>query len=96
MLYDVIRAKYVGGYKIELEFEDGKIGIVDFSRYLEKEGVFKSFEDNVFFRNFSVNEDLGTLTWSNGVDVAPEVLYAEATGSPFSDWSSIYIKTRMS
>jgi hypothetical protein len=86
MLHDVIKASYVGEYKIELQFDDGKRGIVDFCRYLEKGGVFQRFKDIEFFRNFSVNEDIGTITWNDEVDVAPETLYAEATGSPLPDW----------
>ena len=86
MLHDVIKASYVGEYKIELEFDDGKRGIVDFRRYLEKGGVFQRFKDIEFFRNFSVNKDIGTVTWNDEVDVAPETLYAEATGSPLPDW----------
>jgi hypothetical protein len=34
----------------------------------------------------SMNEELGALTWANEVDVAPETLYAEATGSGLSSW----------
>ena len=86
MLHDVIKANYAGGYKIKLEFDDGKCGVVDFSKYLERGGVFKRFKDIDFFRSFSVNEDLGTLTWGDKVDVAPEILYAEATGTPLPDW----------
>ncbi len=33
-----------------------------------------------------MNEELGTLTWGDEVDVAPETLYAEATGSGLPSW----------
>ena len=89
MLHDVIRAIYVGDYKIELEFDDGKGGSVDFAKYLKMGGVFERLKDIEFFRNFSVIEDLGTLTWGDEVDVAPEILYAEATGSPLPDWMEV-------
>ena len=49
MLIDVISANYKGGYKIELTFEDGATGIVDFSKYLSKGGVFEKFKDIEFF-----------------------------------------------
>jgi hypothetical protein len=39
-----------------------------------------------FFRRFSVNDELGTLTWDNEVDVAPETLYAEAMRSDLPSW----------
>ncbi|MEW6350591.1 MAG: DUF2442 domain-containing protein [Thermodesulfobacteriota bacterium] len=86
MIHDVIRAEYKGGYRIELEFDDGARGTVDFSKYLRKGGVFERFNDPEFFRNFSVNEELGTLTWGDEVDVAPETLYAEATGRGLPSW----------
>ncbi len=31
MIHDVVRAVYKGDYNIELEFNDGKRGVVDFS-----------------------------------------------------------------
>jgi hypothetical protein len=86
MLHDVIGAIYKGDYRIELEFDDGKRGVVDFSKYLTKGGVFGRFKDIEFFRRFSVDDELGTLTWGNEVDLAPEVLYAEATGAGLPSW----------
>ncbi len=62
MIHDVVRAIYKGAYAIELEFDDGKRGIVDFSKYLQEGGVFERFKDMEFFRSLSVNEELGTLT----------------------------------
>jgi hypothetical protein len=86
MIHDVVSAVYKGGYSIELEFDDGKRGVVDFSKYLDKGGVFERFRDMEFFRGFSVNDELGTLTWGNEVDIAPETLYAEATGTDLPSW----------
>jgi len=86
MIHDIISASYKGGYKIEIVFDDGKVGVVDFGKYLEKGGVFERFRDIGFFQDFRVNEELGVLTWKDEVDVAPETLYAEATGSPLPEW----------
>ncbi|MGA7875277.1 MAG: DUF2442 domain-containing protein [Desulfoferrobacter sp.] len=86
MLKDVISANYKGGYKIEVTFEDGATGVVDFSKYLSRGGVFERFKDIEFFKNFKINEELGVLTWEDAVDIAPETLYAEATNSPLPDW----------
>ena len=86
MLKDVISAIYKGGYKIEVTFEDGAAGDIDFSRYLSKGGVFEKFNDMEFFKNFKINEELGIITWGGEVDVAPETLYAEATNTPLPDW----------
>jgi hypothetical protein len=86
MLRDVIAAKYKGEYKIEVTFEDGASGIVDFSKYLNEGGVFEKFKDMDFFMKFRINEELGVLTWEDEVDIAPETLYAEATNSPLPEW----------
>ncbi len=86
MIHDVISAVYKGDYKIEIEFDDGKKGIMDFSKYLTRGGIFERFRDIEFFRNFTVNTELGVLTWQNEIDIAPETLYSEATGSPLPHW----------
>ncbi|NOZ60991.1 MAG: DUF2442 domain-containing protein [Calditrichaeota bacterium] len=75
MLYDVINAEYIENYKLKIEFEDGSAGIVDFSEYLEKGGVFAKFKDLNFFKNFIVSKELGTIVWANEIDIAPETLY---------------------
>jgi len=89
MYKDVISAKYKGGYKIEVIFEDGVKGIVDFSKYLSKGGVFEKFKNIEFFKSFKINEELGVLTWADEIDIAPETLYAEATGSRLPSWMHV-------
>jgi hypothetical protein len=86
MIHDLVAGVYRGGYRIELEFDDGERGIVDFAKYVEKGGVFERLRDMEFFQKFSVNEELGTLTWADEIDIAPEALYAKATGSALPKW----------
>jgi len=86
MSHDVVSATYKGDYRIEVTFDDGKSGVVDFSRYVDKGGVFERFRDMDFFRSFHVNEELGVLAWGGEIDIAPETLYAEATGTPLPEW----------
>jgi hypothetical protein len=86
MIHNVVLAQYRGDYKIELTFDDGKKGTVDFARYLSKGGVFERFRDLDFFKRFKVDPELGVLTWEGDLDIAPETLYADATGSPLPDW----------
>ena len=89
MLKDVVSAIYKGEYKIEVTFEDGVTGIVDFSKFLSKGGVFEKFRNIEFFKNFEINEELGVLTWGDEIDIAPESLYAEATNTPLPDWMEL-------
>lgn len=89
MIKDVIAATYKGEYKIEMTFEDGAKGIVDFSKYLSKGGVFQKFKNLEFFKNFKINEELGVIAWGNEIDIAPETLYCEATSAPLPDWMDL-------
>jgi len=86
MLIDLISAQYRGDYKIELIFEDGKSGIVDFSTYINKTGIFSKFKDINYFKKFQVDPEVKTLVWGNEIDIAPEILYSEATKSPLPEW----------
>ncbi len=45
MIPDVISARYIDNYKIEVSFDDGTKGIVDFSKYLKMGGVFERFNN---------------------------------------------------
>ncbi|HOJ71902.1 MAG TPA: DUF2442 domain-containing protein [Syntrophorhabdaceae bacterium] len=87
MNYDIIDAKYIEGYKLELIFKDGKKGIVDLSVYIHKGGVFSRFTDIEYFKQFYVNREIGTLCWPDGLDIAPETLYHVATGEPLPVWT---------
>lgn len=86
MRYDIKEARHIDGYKIEIGFEDGKKGIVDLQSYLKKGGLFSRFSDFEYFKNFHINKELGTLCWADGLDIAPEVLYHEATNQPLPAW----------
>jgi hypothetical protein len=92
MNHDVVSASYKGEYKIEVAFDDGKRGVVDFSKYLGRGGVFERFKDIEFFKNFKINEELGVLTWQDEIDIAPETLYAEATETALPDWMEKQLK----
>lgn len=86
MYYDVIEARYIEGYKLEITFKNGKKGIVDFKDYSKLGGVFSRFSDLEYFRKFYINQEIGVLCWPDEVDIAPETLYSEATGEPLPSW----------
>jgi hypothetical protein len=86
MYIDIISAKYVGGYRIELTFENGRSGVVDFTKFISTGGIFNRLSDFDFFKRFQVNQELGVITWGDEIDVAPETLYSEATGEPLPQW----------
>ena len=71
ILPQVIEARYVSGYKIELVFNTGLRKTVDFSHWL-KGPVFEPLRNRAEFRKFFIAG--GTVCWPNGADIAPETL----------------------
>jgi hypothetical protein len=80
MILDVVAARHIRDYEVKVELEDGSRGIVDFSEYRTRGGVFNKFNDMEYFRNFRIDKELGVISWENGVDIAPETLYSKAVG----------------
>ena len=72
-------ARYVGGHTIFVRFEDGVEASIDLESELWGE-VFEPLKDPEVFRGFRLDEELNTLTWPSGADLAPEFLYAKAAG----------------
>lgn len=65
-------------HRLRLSFEDGAEGEVDLSRRRWR-GVFAPLEEQVFFDRVELDEELGTIVWPNGADIAPETLYRWVT-----------------
>ena len=53
MLCDVVSASYKDGYQIELTFDNGESGVIDFSPYLQRGGIFKRFREHQLLSRFS-------------------------------------------
>lgn len=74
MIPKVKSARHVDGYKLWLEFNDGKTGVIDLSKELWGP-VFGPLKDIGMFQQVQVDPELETVSWSNGADFAPEFLY---------------------
>jgi hypothetical protein len=77
LLVDITAVEVIGDHRLRLTFEDSTVGDVDLSE-LEWRGVFAPLRKPAYFARVSVDPEAGTITWPNGVDMAPEPLYAEA------------------
>ena len=73
-LIHVTKVEVTGDHLLRLTFEDGASGEVDASGW-EWRGVFEPLEDPAFFARVRLDEELGTIVWPNGADVAPETLH---------------------
>ena len=77
MFLHVVEAKYLNDYRVEVAFNDGRKGIADLSEAIQG-SVFESLKDKSEFSRFLVDEELETLVWANGADLAPEYIYFQA------------------
>jgi hypothetical protein len=80
-LVDVTGVEVIGEYRLRLTFEDGTVGDVDFSGWTWS-GVFEPLRDPEYFARVTVHSEAGTIVWPDGLDMAPEPLYAEARRHP--------------
>ena len=74
-LVHVTSVEPLGDHRLHLAFEDGSDGELDLSGW-HWLGVFEPLEDPAYFARVTLDEELGTIVWPNGADVAPETLHA--------------------
>ncbi len=63
----------LGGYRIRLLFSDGAVGDVDVDQFI-RGPVFEQLRDQRLFATVRVDRSRGTVVWSNGADLAPDML----------------------
>ena len=73
-MHCVVDAAYLGGYRLQIRFEDGQVRVADLSEHLEGP-VFQPLRDPAYFRRFTVNHDIDTVVWPNDADFSPDFLY---------------------
>jgi hypothetical protein len=74
----VIEARYLHDYKVWLEFNDGRKGVVDLADELHGE-EFEPLRDRSRFATFYLDYGLASIAWLDGQDFAPEFLYDKLT-----------------
>lgn len=77
VLHRILSFDFAGDYRIQVRFDDGVEQMIDFEPILYGP-AFGALRDPVLFRQAKLDPDFGALTWPNGADIDPMVLY---------DWS---------
>jgi hypothetical protein len=77
-LVDVTGVEVIGEHRLRLTFEDGLVGDIDFADRHWR-GVSEPLADPAFFAQVRVDEEIRSLVWPNGYDMAPESLYERAS-----------------
>jgi hypothetical protein len=80
MLSDIIAVEVLPDYRLRLSFKTGDAGEISVAQILNNDfsGIFQPLKDEAYFRQVSVNPDIGTIVWPNGADIAPNLLYKHA------------------
>jgi hypothetical protein len=86
-LFDVTAVEVIADFRLRLTFDDGTIGVVDFTAR-RWDGVLEPLRDPRFFAQVKLDREAGTIAWPNGVDMAPESLYDQARPNPVASGSS--------
>ena len=77
----VAGAAVVGDHVLRLLFTEGTAGDVDFSAE-QWTGILAPLNDPAYFAQVSADVEAGTIVWPDGIDLAPEPLYAQAKAHP--------------
>src|SRR5690242_11431730 len=70
----VVDARWLGDYKVWLEFNDGRKGVVDLADELHGEEL-EPLRDRDRFSEFYLDYGLASIAWLDGQDFTPEFLY---------------------
>lgn len=76
----VTEVVHATGSTLRVRFDDGVCGDVDVAALVTFDGVFASLRNASVFAAVRVDAESGTVTWPNGADLDPLVLYARVRG----------------
>lgn len=71
MKNDVKTVKAQSGYLLQIELDDGRVGVFDVTPHLEHAGL-AALRDPAYFGRVQVL--YGAVTWPDGEDIAPDTL----------------------
>jgi len=79
------KARVVKDFEVEIAFTDGRTEILDLAPLLAGPVFDPLRTDRSLFQALRVDDELGTIVWSNGADLCPDVLYMQATGKTLQE-----------
>jgi hypothetical protein len=94
MFLHITEANYIEEYKVRVSFNDGREGVADLSEALTG-AVFEPLKNKASFSALKVDQELETIVWPNGADLAPEYIYFQVfkddpeLQSQFKDWGYV-------
>jgi hypothetical protein len=73
-LHRIVDVEVVGEHRRRLAFDDGVSGELDASNW-DWRGVFEPLSDPAYFARVELDDELGSIRWPSGADIAPETLH---------------------
>ena len=73
-LHRIVDVEVVGEHRLRLAFDDGVSGELDASNWGWR-GVFEPLSDPAYFARVELDDELGSIRWPSGADIAPETLH---------------------
>lgn len=65
----------IDGYRLEITFTNGEVGVYDCTPLLDF-GVFQELRDVNYFKQ--ARAECGTVVWPNQQDICPDTIYEDA------------------
>ncbi|MGH9119780.1 MAG: DUF2442 domain-containing protein [Acidimicrobiales bacterium] len=72
---DITHVEVLHDHVVRLRFADGLEKSIDLEPYLHGPVFAEIHSDPAVFASIKVDSEAGTIVWSNGADLAPDVLY---------------------
>lgn len=75
--YDVRSVEHLGRYRLRVSFADGTVRVADLESKLSGPvgAIFEPLRNVEFFASATVDQELRTVVWPNGADLAPDALH---------------------
>jgi hypothetical protein len=88
-IVDVVQARVLARYIVELEFEAGETKVIDLEPLLHGPVFEPLIRDYGLFIQLRVDPEAGTVVWPNGADISPRTLYGRSRDVVPSEPSSL-------
>lgn len=72
-MWRVVKVRALPEFRLEIEFEDGVAGILDYSDVIWGP-VFEPLRDPARWAEVGIDDE-GVVCWPDGADLAPDVMY---------------------
>lgn len=72
-MHRIKEARHVGGYSLEILYDDGEKATIDFTSYLDDE-AFTRLKELKRFTDFRIDRQYGTIVWDKVADFYPDAM----------------------